>query len=636
MKYYANIDLSVENNSHTQAFNFIKKISNGQNLKILEVGCSGGYFGKALVDAGHYVVGVEPDHESCMHANKFLNEVYNVYLDDYFNNNSNEKFDVIIFGDVLEHLVDPQAVLIKSSNFLKNNVFIVASVPNVAHSSIRAMLVEGRWDYAELGLMDKTHLRFFTRSTLIDLFTNASYIIKNINSVKLSAQQVNFLTGMNLMNKSIKYVEDIATDDRIHDFQYVIMATPAESINVAQSLNNNLKNKPSDGLRIMCLVPDPNSTLVDLRLKRPLKNWSENYGSTVKVKSIYKLDNEYLNWADIYILHRLGDAYTCSVIEILKKNNKKIIFDMDDLLTEIPDFLSHHKISEENKINLIKVISEADVLTVSTKPLLDRLKYNENAFIVPNCTTELGLTALNFKVSSKDVKILIASSDLIKLDFLIQPLKFIQEKYNVAIHVIGPPSAKFQDEGLRIISHALFSYDDFKIFLTKMDNTIGVIPLDDSVFSSCKSAIKYYDYSLAGIPSVCSNVLPYSEHIENNINGLLFQNKYDSIIYCISEMIENFELRNSIAVNARNYCLSRVSYNHSTIAWNLVFDDISSKISWPRKEKNNIIIYPSKKYNLIKWIIGHIKKPLSYKKLFYFIKENGIFSIFNIIKQRYF
>ena len=53
-------------------------------------------------------------------------------------------------------------------------------------------------------------------------------------------------------------------------------------------------------------------------------------------------------------------------------------------------------------------------------------------------------------------------------------------------------------------------------------------------------------------------------------------------------------------------------------------------------EKNNIIIYPSKKYNLIKWIIGHIKKPLSYKKLFYFIKENGIFSIFNIIKQRYF
>ena len=90
MKYYANIDLSVENNSHTQAFNFIKKISNGQNLKILEVGCSGGYFGKALVDAGHYVVGVEPDHESCMHANKFLNEVYNVYLDDYFNNNSND------------------------------------------------------------------------------------------------------------------------------------------------------------------------------------------------------------------------------------------------------------------------------------------------------------------------------------------------------------------------------------------------------------------------------------------------------------------------------------------------------------------------------------------------------------------
>jgi SAM-dependent methyltransferase len=84
-----------------------------------------------------------------------------------------DPFEAIIYGDVLEHLSDPTAVLRALDQFLAPGGAVIVSVPNVAHLWVRLSLLVGRFDYADRGILDRTHLRFFTRRTLLELLRSA-------------------------------------------------------------------------------------------------------------------------------------------------------------------------------------------------------------------------------------------------------------------------------------------------------------------------------------------------------------------------------------------------------------------------------------------------------------------------------
>ena len=86
-----------------------------------------------------------------------------------------EFFDYIILGDVLEHLYNPQKVLENIKPYLKVGGKIVASIPNIQHWSIIEELLKGNWTYADAGILDKTHLNFFTRNEIFNLFDKTGY-----------------------------------------------------------------------------------------------------------------------------------------------------------------------------------------------------------------------------------------------------------------------------------------------------------------------------------------------------------------------------------------------------------------------------------------------------------------------------
>jgi SAM-dependent methyltransferase len=88
-----------------------------------------------------------------------------------------DRFDVILFADVLEHLRDPGALLQRVRPFLVEGGSVIASIPNVAHGSVRLALLRGEFRYRELGLLDNTHLRFFTRESIQDLFEESGYLV---------------------------------------------------------------------------------------------------------------------------------------------------------------------------------------------------------------------------------------------------------------------------------------------------------------------------------------------------------------------------------------------------------------------------------------------------------------------------
>jgi O-antigen biosynthesis protein len=89
-------------------------------------------------------------------------------------------FDVIVFGDVLEHLKDPLRALRRFKPFLQTEGYVIASIPNIAHGSVRLALMQGRFRYRSLGLLDDTHLRFFTRETVEQLFKDAGFLIADL------------------------------------------------------------------------------------------------------------------------------------------------------------------------------------------------------------------------------------------------------------------------------------------------------------------------------------------------------------------------------------------------------------------------------------------------------------------------
>ena len=108
-----------------------------------------------------------------------------------------ESFDVIIFGDVLEHLINPYDILEKLKPYLKGNGVIIASIPNIRYFNVlKEIIFFGDFKYTDSGILDKTHLRFFCKKNMIDMFHNADYsVIKVMGSIKISGMRpkLNFL-----------------------------------------------------------------------------------------------------------------------------------------------------------------------------------------------------------------------------------------------------------------------------------------------------------------------------------------------------------------------------------------------------------------------------------------------------------
>jgi len=260
MKYHTIVNREDLNSSHMIAYHYVQNISNGRALKVLEVGCSAGYFGSMLCETGHTVWGIEPDKEPSSEAEKVLDRVFQGDLSEFFSKHPDERFDVIVFGDVLEHLISPDKFLSQSHKHLSKDGHVIASIPNVAHISVRAMLFEGRWDYNELGIMDETHLRFYTKNTITDLFSNANFFIDEIQYTRLSVTDIEIATGSYCNKEVVELIESVMHGDPSLDiFQYVVLASSDSSLpnnfventgskmdvfsNEYVKLNNNLSSR---------------------------------------------------------------------------------------------------------------------------------------------------------------------------------------------------------------------------------------------------------------------------------------------------------------------------------------------------------------------------------------------------------
>lgn len=182
--YEAVVDSSDANISHTL---IVEEV--GSDKTVLDVGCATGYLAEALGRNGCTVSGIEYSTEAAEAARAHLDQLVvadlnAVTLADAF---SGRSFDTVVFGDVLEHLLDPAAALRSAASLLAPGGKVVVSIPNVAHGSVRLALLAGRWNYVDRGLLDATHIRFFTYETLQDLLWDSGYVLESARSTVVDA-----------------------------------------------------------------------------------------------------------------------------------------------------------------------------------------------------------------------------------------------------------------------------------------------------------------------------------------------------------------------------------------------------------------------------------------------------------------
>lgn len=150
--------------------------------KFLDVGCSTGYFGDFIKNYAKVTVdGIEISKDK-IEAKKVLNNVFSFDLDSEWPSSfTKNKYDYILFGDVLEHLKNPRLTLEKSKKLLNSGGYIFVSVPNIAHISTRLELVNGSFEYEDTGILDNTHLQYFTLKTFTNIVKEAGYNIVKVD-----------------------------------------------------------------------------------------------------------------------------------------------------------------------------------------------------------------------------------------------------------------------------------------------------------------------------------------------------------------------------------------------------------------------------------------------------------------------
>lgn len=151
----------------------------GKGEDILDVGCGKGFLAGQLREMGNRVFGVDhiPAAEVLPVLEEYVQADLFTGLDKAVEHFGARKFDKIIFADVLEHLPFPERLLEQARGLLKDGGQIIVSVPNAVNITVRLMMLLGRFEYAERGILDRTHLRFYTRKTIASLMEAKGYEI---------------------------------------------------------------------------------------------------------------------------------------------------------------------------------------------------------------------------------------------------------------------------------------------------------------------------------------------------------------------------------------------------------------------------------------------------------------------------
>jgi O-antigen biosynthesis protein len=203
---------------------------------VLDVGCAGGATGRSIKRKfpGTRVIGIEPNADAATHARQYLDLVISksFYDIDPAREWGEEEIGTVLLFDVLEHLDDPWRALVKLREFIAPRTRVLACIPNVRNLDTLNQLAAGRWEYGPRGVLDITHLRFFTLAGMRDLFAQTGYEIVAADPLTHPELMAQFITEESAdfvatenFRLNVRSVDEL---EELFAIQYVIDARRAD------------------------------------------------------------------------------------------------------------------------------------------------------------------------------------------------------------------------------------------------------------------------------------------------------------------------------------------------------------------------------------------------------------------------
>jgi GT2 family glycosyltransferase/SAM-dependent methyltransferase len=218
--------------------------------RVLDVGCAGGRLGEQIKRRQAALVwGIEVVEAAAQRAARRLDRVWNTSVETALLDIPEDTFDCIITADVLEHLVDPWTVLASLRRRLVRGGTLVASIPNVGHWNVIRDLLEGTWRYTSEGLLDRTHLRFFTRKSIRELFWTAGLTIKELTVIPHGeGVPASLLVAL---RRAGLHVDQLRQDG--HVFQYRVVAERRELPDLRPRVGMVIRHRREKSGLVQCL-----------------------------------------------------------------------------------------------------------------------------------------------------------------------------------------------------------------------------------------------------------------------------------------------------------------------------------------------------------------------------------------------
>jgi len=218
----------IDPNGGSAAARLARLVQPGQ--KVLELGTGPGTVTRILHSKACKVTGVEMDPETLAMCQPFCEKTLQANLEDphWHESLHNEKFDVVLCADVLEHLRDPRPLLSLLPNFLNDQGFVLMSLPNASHLTVVASLMAGRFPYQSKGLLDNTHLRFFGREDIDAMLRECGLVWQKWETVQVDPAQAELQSFWNRLEAQDQaYLRERCADGLV--YQHVVKAYPSSA-----------------------------------------------------------------------------------------------------------------------------------------------------------------------------------------------------------------------------------------------------------------------------------------------------------------------------------------------------------------------------------------------------------------------
>jgi 2-polyprenyl-3-methyl-5-hydroxy-6-metoxy-1,4-benzoquinol methylase len=223
--------------------------------RVLEIGCASGYMSDVLKHRlGCTVIGLEISPEAGAMAEPFcerviIGDVEALDLDDLL---AGQQFDCIVVADVLEHLRQPDVVMRRLTSLLAPDGAIVGSLPNVAHGAVRLALLGGEFRYRDTGLLDNTHIRFFTRANVSELMESSGYVLTHLLRKRTDLLQTEIAVSPASVPPELW--ECLADDLEATTYQFVFRTVPASAATGAPLITDATPHVEQPSLTILATL----------------------------------------------------------------------------------------------------------------------------------------------------------------------------------------------------------------------------------------------------------------------------------------------------------------------------------------------------------------------------------------------